>query len=171
MAMIKHFSVALLSASITVAAHAGDFKIKNIEIGMSQLLVADYTRCESYKVLKCFGSSPPITVGGVDIESALFYFNEIGEATQIHLSFKSSEFAQIKAAFTSKYRSIKCKQNEVFNGFGAKFIDEVCESRTKNERISISKFGSSTTLGSVLLVSEQKLIDDAKAMSEKAKDI
>ena len=165
----------LIAASLffSTLSHAGDFKIKEYEIGLpiESYKFAYLCKPNAIGQITCYDPAPSLTIGGETVKKALIKFDSNEKISMIYFSFGPESFDAIKAAVSSKYKTGRCTKSVVENGFGAKFSNENCLWKTKNEHLSLQKYTETITQGSLTLVSNDRLDLSIEQSKEKSKDI
>lgn len=119
----------------------------------------------------CLDPAPGLTVGGENIKSVAITFSPPGIATKIFMAFRSESFTQIKIAIIGKYPKLKCSTSEVQNRFNAKYINEQCILKSKNEEIFVTRFSENLDTGAVFIRSAAATFKAKEEEMAHAKDI
>lgn len=166
----------LLATIVTIfpaVCFAGDFKIKEYEIGLpiESYKFAYLCKPSTLGVISCLDPAPGFTIGGENVKNAFIKFNADEKLDMMVFSFDPTGFESIKAAILGKYKSVRCSKTAIENAFGAKFLNEICVGKTKNETMSLDKYSGTIKEGSLTIVSNAQLEKEIKQKMEKSKDI
>lgn len=161
---------AILMASAT--AIAGDFEIKNYEVGMphDRHPMARPCRVDTNGNGTCFDTFSDFTIGGQKISSVMIEHRD-WKAVSIFFSFPIDSFDGISKTVANRYKSLKCKNGFVYNAIGARFKQTICTTSTKSETIIIHRISGSIEEGSMLISSNEKLDRDRNERDMKNDDI
>lgn len=161
-----------LLAAFPVATIAGDFNVKEYEIGMPISRHPTANKCypDADGRHRCFDQFYDFTIGGEKVKNVIVFYDD-EKAEQIYFQFDSSGFNGIKAAIIAKYKKPTCKLSEVGNAMGAKFVQEICAWKTKNESMYLAKYSGNISEGDLLIVSKKEEERSQAAAMAKQKDL
>lgn len=158
---------------LSTVSHAGEIKIKDLEIGAPIETYRFISDCRPQKNgdVNCLTTAPSTTVGGEWIRDLLVIFDNGNTIGSIYFEFDPQSFDMMKKAILLKYKKIRCTQSVISNAMGAKFANEKCTLKLDKETIAFEKYNGSLNNGSLFLTTNERVLKSMAERLSKESDI
>lgn len=167
----------LIAGSVAFSSYAqnntvDEIEIKNISLKKTKEEILENTEDFERTSYGNVHVKNSFTVAGIKVTSPYVVFSrETEKMYSFTFSFKPSEFGILQAAIKAKYPAMTCKDSEIGNKAGAKFLQTECELKEPLGVMKISKYSTSVTSGSFELNSHEKTEYLRQELQKKLKDL